>query len=631
MNGSAASSINNSVRSFNETYIQDDKEDPKIKSTLSKITHINQLLTSNNHPIQELISLFNKLEKKFATLEKMKFPKVNILRDKIFSQENVSHEKSRIQKCIDDQNKLEQGILQNYDRDISFDWKFCDLKEFIILQERYDLLVKLYQVQEKYSNPLQINKLIFHLAMDKVQLLDQVRYQNNYPLLTSDAILKALSKTSAELQDQTLIKFEEWLSPLLKEASLVSGFAFIQYREPISTERIINNIKKLQVGESFLVPTGCSFHETCLLITKNQNNKFTLIHYNTGTGALDWNYRWKNSKLFQTFRAIDDVPLESILNKEGWKTVWESKYSAKSMDPTYTAIEQVLGKDGIIRPASPDKEDYEAIQNSCTCAMQVLMALMRHQIMERADGTKIEKEAYYKLVKAHMILLYAKEHWSVLENTIQESMTPVMDKLQADIKMHEIAKSSEQYQQVEDEITLLLKHYGEHELSEAWKPQNDNCLSRYAALRDISNVLSTMWIQHKERVPEKKTEAVCFALAKYNHKKIILNNLEKIFDKEFEAKNNTDLAIKFSGSLKVTPHEDFILDYIVRRFGKDVPPTVEDDSHVLPIFMKKLNINRLPTNHVIEKLREKIAEQGNYDLSQWIKDYWIQLEIEKNS
>ena len=331
-------------------------------------------------------------KKKFTLLKNKQFESVQILEQNIFSDTNIAQAIERIKNCREDQRKLEKGTLQEQEGALKWKFQNADLKEFLIYHNRYDLLVQLYRVPTRYGKEIQHNKEIFHLAMDKLQIPEAPYYQGNYNILTSNAIIRMLSKFNSMTQEPIMLQLEQWLTPLLKEEAFLLGLSLVKNTEEVFSERIVTALQKLQTDESYVVPSGSDGHSSCILVTKNADETCTLFHYNTGLGCLKWNYRWKESNLYQTYDAIDQVPLESILNKTGWKIIKECMNSAQDMNLTYNTIHEILGNGGVRRQASPYKEDYDAKQCSNTCSMQVYMSMLRHQIMKKKRDRKKNKK-----------------------------------------------------------------------------------------------------------------------------------------------------------------------------------------------------------------------------------------------
>ena len=236
-------------------------------------------------------------------------------------------------------------------------------------------------------------------------------------------------------------------------------------------------------------------------------------------------------------------------------------------------------------------------------------------------------------MKAQMFLLFSNEHQSDFDATIQKYMGPILRKLQADLHMSSIASDPKQFEESSLEISILLKQYNEHELAEQWKPKNESSLARYAALRNIANTLVDIWLEQPEKLPTEMPKTFCFALAKFDHKKIILTMLEKSFDICREEKNYKILAYKFCQNLINTPHENFILTYMIRNFGKNSPPVLEESSDIFALFLNELHIYRSHTHHIVEKLQHKIKINNNNNnnnnnniLALWIKNRWTTLE-----
>ncbi len=217
---------------------------------------------------------------------------------------------------------------------------------------------------------------------------------------------------------------------------------------------------------------------------KTGDKRYRLSHYNTGD-LLEKHYRLKNSPKFQTFDIIENVPEEDLL-QEG---IWEN--SRRSASEIYHFVRSTLGKNGTRLPPSPHKEDYEARQEEGTCLTQCLMAMLRHQIMELAEGTPQEKLALYKMIKSKILIrFYADNKIHFSSDLIKELALP-LEKHKANTFLYSVAEDKQAF----GESLASMKGALQENADGLHAPEPDTTLLRFSTLRQASSLISNKFLK----------------------------------------------------------------------------------------------------------------------------------------
>lgn len=503
----------------------------------------------------------------------------------------------------------------------------ADFYAYLVFKKDWELISQAWLVTSDFSHEQGVNKLLFHFMMDKLLPTKLEDYIGLSSIITAHAIIHALQNTMSARDPETypiLEKLTKTLEPAIED------FVYLAYMDTDvlwCTDHIIENIEKLEVGKSLLIPTGCHKHATSLLITKTDLDKFTLTQYNTGQGTLTWHNRWEDTNRYQTFYAIDNVPLSSLLKKEGWQNLLMNRKIADDMDPSYIIIRNVLGKGGKIRPPSPHSEDYEAKQVSGTCGLQCLMALLRHLVMQLATGTPEEKEGLYKLLKSQMFIRYYQDNLSSVDAYIQTQIPTIINKHKAELKMAELSKDPQQFEEtmavIEDMFIQLSHEDLAIKMRESAAAANTT-MARYAALRNSSIVLSNLWFENKQFpvLDAQQAKFLELALAKYEKLHIIHSNMSVRLQEAEE--NLPKLVFELFRMISATPYVDLAIKETIKYFGDELP-----DDNKPPEGMKTLlsSLNKYPIQNgpKVLTLAKKLEESGKVPLADWTRKYWEQL------
>ena len=563
--------------------------------------------------------IYKKIEKRIAELREKNFPNFQMVEKKL--KDSLEWEINRIEEYRNVSLKLVEG------KDV--EGVSISVYNYLLGQyvenKRWDLIPKLDIGANRYSQEFVANKLIYHLMMDKLLFKEAEKYISLRPTITANALIRALDRVneinSEGALEQNLKKIvpiiHKYLTPLLKEFILLNALDRDPQKFSVS---VVEKIKNLDVGGSLLVPSGCINHGTCLLIERRGPETFRIIHYNTGRGVMKWHYRGKKTNKCQTFDMVDNVPTASILNQQEWKYLL---YSYSSMDPIYECIRNELGKGGERVTRSEHEQDYESKQSAGTCAMQALMALLRHQIMQLSEGTPSERLALYKLFKSQMFTQFHHDHLEQIDETVHRNLSTVINKLGAQRALVDLAANMEAFDEALTSITDILDGLGEKRLAKTLLSRDKTTnLSRYATLRNASNILCGAWLNHPEAIPPtelKQQKDLQLAFAKFEHQSAIIRNINSRLQKHSEMGDMKELAFELYRTILATSFTKMGIQEAVKRLGKEEPP-YEGTVHLL----KNLNSYREQSEPVVKEFKLLLFED-NPEQSKWVEGFWQEL------
>ena len=560
--------------------------------------------------------IYKKVEEGIVLLREKDFPNLQMIEKKL--KDLLGGKINEIEEYRNVSLKLQEGkdvegvsiYVYNY------------LVNQFVENKRWDLIPKLDIAEKKYSQDYVANKLIYHLMMDKLLFKEIEKYKSFEASITANALIRALDRVneinSEKALEKTVPIIHKYLTPLLKEFILIKGLD----NEPQKfSTRVVEKIKDLEVGGSLLVPSGCMSHATCLLIERRSPEAFRIIHYNTGQGVMKWHYGGKKINKYQTFDIIDNIPSESLLKKQGWESLLP--YSGSSMDPIYESLRNTLGKGGVRLPRSEHDEDYEAKQSSGTCAMQSLMALLRHQIMELTEGSPSERKALYKLFKTQMFTQFHLDHLEQIDETINRNLSTVLNKLNAQWALLEVSENVEDFDKALESITGILNELGEKKLAETLLGRDKSTnLSRYSTLRNASNMLCSAWISHPEAKPPNELmqqKSLKLAFAKFEQQSAIIRNINGRLQKHTESGDMKGLAFELGRVILATSFTEMGIQEAVTRLGKEEPP-YEGTGQLL----KTLNGCREQSEPIVQEFKSLLSKE-NPELGKWVEGTWQEL------
>ncbi len=623
------------------TYMNDDEL--KAHRKIHSIFH--QLFTASKLDSLDLINEFDENYKKY---DKGKFPIIEDLKQKIDILTNDLRELfNKFSELI---KNLKIGSITVNNLDVIDKNLF---KQYAAHQKEWEIVAKLtimghYQFNNitakinrhdlsQSSDDVElmgwhVNKTIFHFMMDKLMFQKSENYIASYSTNMAYSMINALKsmakneKLNASLTEKSFTNTENFnkLSELLSEFII-----FCELSPELAAQKILERIRNMKPGESVLIPTGSKEHATSLLVEKNGSGTFKLTQYNTGQGVLTWHARWENSTRYQTHYIIDNIPMESIVNKDAWKEIFTNKSEAKDMNPTYMNIRDKLGKGGTVLPPSKHQEDYEAKQASGTCAMQNLMAFLRHQCMQMAEGSPAEKEAVYKMIKTNLFIAYHNDNLNEVDEVIQDNLPSVLRKLKAEIKLVEIAQGEKQFNEAMDQMKSLFSQMSKQDIFQQLTERNfDTTMARYAILRTASTILCEIWLENPNQPPPSnlsQLEVFDLGFAKFEHHKAILQNIETSLNKIAQEQNPAALSFELYRILGATPYEDMAIEKIIKYFGDEIPGPEGKVPLGMQELLKNLSKFKDHTNYLVQKILTKLENNNKFELASWAKNYWKEV------
>jgi hypothetical protein len=347
------------------------------------------------------------------------------------------------------------------------------------------------------------NKFLSNAFLDKYEI-GYRDLQSYYEASASAELRSALNGLDGET------KLKNRLIPLLEKYEEISNIE-VPYTQRFDI--MMDSITHLQVGERILIPIGCKGHATVLLMTKTTDSTFALTHYNTSFGLKHHYTRNEEGILFskyQTYLTIENVPVESVLYAD-WKENFLKLKSQENMDFAYDWIRSKVGKEGSLLPAARFLDYYEVPQHSGSCQTQCLMALLRHQIMEMAEGNPPLKKAHYKQIKARMIAGYLRKNKELFSENLKPYVEMLEKKVEAERVLLKIAANKESMEKAIKAFEALFKKMG---YTTAQK-YNYKCslIRHYRHLRNLSqNAFRVIFNSNMEYKELNLAEEPAFAL-----------------------------------------------------------------------------------------------------------------------
>lgn len=495
---------------------------------------------------------------------------------------------------------------------------YGDIFESFAKENRWEWIAEIDCTRLKYHLN-KINKLVVHLLMDKLLFKESTDYTSFTQAICARGLIRALEGTlNAMAGEDTEITHKDAviqsiqsiqaLIPRLKEFIVLCAVPDVMDFE----NNVIGKIRNLNAGEFLLIPTGCKNHATCLMVKKASDESFDLTQYNTGAGV-EKHHKGKELNKFQTYDTVANVPVGSLLNHTTlWANFRSVKINATNMDSSYHYIHNRLGRGGTRVPSSQNPEDYESKQASGTCAMQSLMAMLRHQLMQLDVGTAAERKALYVILKTKLMQQFHLEHKDKVNEVIQRNLVTVLPKLDAKWSLLRFAESSETF---EPAFKALIKPLGALEAQELRSRPVATNLSRYAALKAASDALCKLWL---DNAPEKLPEGACYeyALAKLENTQAKIKNIKEMIE-SISKNSNKNLANELYHLLFRVPHTDLILNEAVIHFGAEKEPykgTIQ--------FLSNLNLRSDWVKDIAVTFIEKLRAANHIELADIAQKKW---------
>lgn len=165
---------------------------------------------------------------------------------------------------------------------------------------------------------------------------------------------------------------------------------------------LIDEIASLpqQSEQMVLLPSGSSGHATLSRVSRQVNNLYRLIQYNTGSGIdkhAVMNIHGVNK--YQTFLEKPGVSKAELEDPGLWTAVIANKVNP-DMGPVYRRLETLSTNANQNNPLSI--EYFEQKQRLGSCTWQSVMAFLRQYILESHKNDPVEGLLQYKILKAEL-------------------------------------------------------------------------------------------------------------------------------------------------------------------------------------------------------------------------------------
>jgi hypothetical protein len=412
------------------------------------------------------------------------------------------------------------------------------LSEYCISFKEFELLSEIYD-GEIFGNSIEKfqARMFFHIFLDKLMIPNHHQSLEVFSTsCTVGGLIRAFKSLEKDLSPNSPIAnifpmVQREIVPLLQGTLACFG----------AQKKFWLHIQQMQTGEKLLIPTGFKGHITSLLLEKTSNETFRVTVYNTGVGVIKWHPRWFDSSRYQTYVVIDQVPVGSIMNKNHWDQLLLCRLHGTSNE-FYEIIFDKIGAGGMKRLPSTHQEDYEAIQRSETCAMQVLLTTIRHMTMLITAGTHQEKEAVYKHLKFAL-----QESWLNSQDPehlqdVAQWIPQIKYKLAIEKQVCDLAIDIDASDKALNECQSLLRLAGHDEAAETLKREDAiSCFGRYALQRTAAGLLFNAWAKEPLETSLTSTTTnnpiIKLGLTKLDARKLLnLNFFESL--NHAESKNN---------------------------------------------------------------------------------------------
>lgn len=348
-----------------------------------------------------------------------------------------------------------------------------------LLDASYDKNPKPYHAANKIAHFL-LDKAIIAPLHGAVRL--EKHYQGGQTGEMALVVKTALTEASKE--------------PLLPHVITEELIALLEGVVNSDANNVSSKISAMQVGAKLLIPFSTSTHAVSVLIEKISPDKGRIVIYNTGA-SVNLHERWQVDETaqlgepaqYQTFFQVDDISWNELEANDWFSDLQRLKTQDLKLNQLYEKYEAL----GVKHPRSTDREDYESIQLHGTCSAQNLMAFIRHQTMTKTEGSKVEKKAAYKAIKAHMLHRFGEKELSLstLHPTIHFLGEKKLAKTAGELRMCTIAESSQAFLEAVAQFKRVLP---KEQFQETHAAPQATTWQRYGMLRNFSRQLSALWI-----------------------------------------------------------------------------------------------------------------------------------------
>lgn len=477
--------------------------------------------------------------------------------------------------------------------------------------ESYRILTESQQRFERSKNP---NKVISSLILDKIKYR-RPWYDGGHTFVTLFILIEEIRKTiarqipswSKNLSKNTAQILGDFLSrellPTLEKCVPLS-YVFNNLKDSPSLSEagkaVVNSIKCLSIDEKRLIPCGYSTHAMGLLVHRTGKDAASLTIYNTGRGVRKFHVRFKNALKYQTFFTIENVPFNQLIDSDLWKTYAELKARGKSADHVYAFFKKRLGKGGKVLPPSKHIEDCTLPQKSGSCAYLWVLTFLRHQMLGLKVGSKGERLALYKHLKATMLHSYTIENLNQTDELTQKAAKSKLSKLSNDLNLFQCCSNPDTgYEKTKLALQNALNTTAKEELkslAHALKRfDGKETLAKYQVLRAASSALAKHWSLNPGDTKELRNEDkkhLGFAIARDEHHREIyrLNIEDRLKHKDehaqrtvkyFQEAPKKDLLFYLAGTLQTIKKGDdyiyltcFVLDLLLKNLNKEQTNTI---------------------------------------------------------
>jgi len=347
-----------------------------------------------------------------------------------------------------------------------------------LFEEAYAIYIQSNYKKEDYPS------ILFTIFLDKAPVDPVVEkmgwYRQEAHSWISRGLREVLEDDPKELSPKTKGIMDAWVHSFERSAAL-------RFNSPGDVEDLVDQIKQLgsPPNHFLIVPTRIKNHATLLLVEKQPNGNFTVVHYNTGDGIES-----KHKKLgdcYQTFIEVNDIPLEDIQNLDTWKSIVDCRHTS-DIDVLYQTVES-LTKRGQVKIYPSNPLFFSQGQYQGTCTFLSCLALMKHQLITKGGEDKVE----YYLLKA----LLRKKMWlDVPHDPKEEKLLKLalskVEKSGADLLLFNIASDEMEYQKA-------IQDFHSYNISAPATAPKD-AKTRFLVLRNMTRELAAKWIKEKTLV-----------------------------------------------------------------------------------------------------------------------------------
>lgn len=191
---------------------------------------------------------------------------------------------------------------------------------------------------------------------------------------------------------------------------------------------IVEHLLNLPPGNSFKMLGGHILHETRLVITKKEDETFSVYHFNTRCGALE-----------DSSFSIKSVRTDLLLDPAWWQTLLELKLEKDFMHPFDKHL-SLLG----VQIALPEIFQ-KALQKSDTCPTKCIEAELKQFIISNQEDEMVGLEQY-KMIKS----LMADVARTTKDNEIVPELVDIFRKKESIrhrfLDRHKLVKDTEEYE-----------------------------------------------------------------------------------------------------------------------------------------------------------------------------------------